>query len=101
MSAMMHCFDTGMEKMPQMTLKGHGSQCITGRKGVGVLFYKFDCIRPTCDAVATHVSCKLHCSGMLNRVYGMMADGNCFAVTVTVSPCRTILNVSENSHRLM
>ena len=29
------------------------------------------------------------CSGMLNRVYGVMADGNCFAVTVTVSPCRT------------
>ena len=60
MSAMMPCFDTGMEKMPQMTLVGHGSQYITGREGVKVLFYQFDYIRPTCDAVATHVSCKLH-----------------------------------------
>ena len=86
---MMPCFDTGIEKMPQMTLIGHGSQYTTGRKGVGVLFKQFDNIRPMCDAVAIQTSCKLHCSGMLNRVYGMMADGNCFAVTVTVSPCRT------------
>ena len=86
---MMQCFDSGMEKMPQMSLIGHDSQDTTGRKAVGVLFYQFDYIRPTCDAVATLIRCKLQCSGMLNRVYGMMADGNCFAVTVTVSPCRT------------
>ena len=29
------------------------------------------------------------CSGMLNRVYGLSSDRNCFAVTVTVSPCHT------------
>ena len=57
---MMSCFDARMEKMHQMTLQGHDSQYITGRKGVGVLFHKFDYIRPTCDAVATHISCKLH-----------------------------------------
>ena len=56
----MQCFDAGMEKMSQMTLVGHGSQYRTGIKGVGVLFYQFDYIRPTCDAVATHISCKLH-----------------------------------------
>ena len=56
----MQCFDTGMEKMPQMTLQGHDSQYTTGRKGVGVLFYQFDNNRPTCDAVAVQTSCKLH-----------------------------------------
>ena len=72
-----------------MTFQGHDSQCVTGKEVVGVLVDCFDNIRPTSDAVAVQNSCKLHCSGMLNRVYGMMADGNCFAVTVTVSPCRT------------
>ena len=81
--------------MPQMMLQGHDIQYTTGRKGVGVLFYQFDYIRPTCDAVATHVSCNYICSGMLNRANGVMADGNCFAVTVTVSPCRTKPHVQK------
>ena len=56
----MPCFDTGIEKMPQMTLIGHDSQYTTGRKGVGVFFYQFDNNRPTCDALATQTRCKLH-----------------------------------------
>ena len=57
----MQCFDTGMEKMPQMTLIGHDSQCTTGRKGVGVLFYQFDYNRPTCAAVITQTALVQKC----------------------------------------
>ena len=87
---MMHCFDAEIEKMSLMTLKGHDSQYTTGRNGVGMLFYQFDYIRPTAAAVAVQTRANSICSEMLNRAYRVMADGNCFAVTVTVSPCRTI-----------
>ena len=86
---MMHCFDAEIEKMSLMTLKGHDSQYTTGRNGVGMLFYQFDYIRPTAAAVAVQTRANSICSEMLNRAYRVMADGNCFAVTVTVSPCRT------------
>ena len=45
--------------------------------------------KPTADNI---------CSKMLNRTNGLMADGNCFAVTVTVSPCRTIPNLDLVSY---
>ena len=83
--------------MPQMTLIGHDSQCITGRKGVGMLFNHFDSIRATADAVAVQLAAKCICSGMLNEAYALSSDGNCFAVTVTVSPCRTSIIIGRFS----
>ena len=52
-----------------------------------MLFDHVDNNRSMYDDVIAHAALG---SGMLNRVYAMLSDGNCFAVTVTVSPCRTI-----------
>ena len=83
---MMQTFEEGIEKMLQMTCEGHDRQCLAGRVGVGMLFDHFDNYRSMYDDVIGHAALG---SGMLNRVYAMLSDGNCFAVTVTVSPCRT------------
>ena len=47
--------------MLQMTLKGHDSQCLTGREVVEMLFEHSDSIRPTCDAVITQTALVQKC----------------------------------------